>query len=455
MAQASAGDKFSRQFRRFLGNSSGNATIFVALAAIPMVAAAGLAMDYLRSARTASELQYLADAAALAGASATNVTGTASQQLAQRAAIATTYINASLANVTDAELIGSPGVVTGPNTIDVQVNAKVKGALINALNALPPDDAEMGGDGGGGTEAGETSSKDTNVAVNSKAAFSKDSYLCLLSTNLTAQDSVYFTGNSEFTASVCTVQANSNHGTAMRTWGSAEATSDGFCAVGGWSGSGFEPSPENGCTVKLDPYADLVMPTVGSCNHTNKQVKNTTATLNPGVYCGGLEIKTHGVANLTPGLYIIKDGDLKVDSQSTLNAPVGVVFYLTGNVTNVDITSGGAVTINAPKPGEGVGQSANYIGFAFVQDRTTGIGNTNYISSGGDVNINGAFYATNQNLTIWANGDMNSTSSYFPIVVNKFEMSGNATLYVKLDYEAAGYPEPTDLKVEGEVLLTQ
>ena len=455
MAQASAGDKFSRQFRRFLGNSSGNATIFVALAAIPMVAAAGLALDYLRSARTASELQYLADAAALAGASATNVTGTASQQLAQRAAIATTYINASLANITDAELVGSPGVVTGPNTVDVQVNAKVIGSLINALNAFPSEDAEMGGDGGGGTEAGETGSKDTNVAVSSKAAFSKDSYLCLLSTNMTEEDSIYFNGNSEFTASVCTVQANSNHATAMRTWGSAEATSDGFCAVGGWAGTSFVPTPEAGCTTKLDPYTDLLLPTVGACDFTNKKVKNATASLTPGVYCGGIDLSTHAIANFAPGLYIIKDGELDLGSHSTLNAPVGVVFYLTGNTAKVYIASGGAVTINAPKPGEGVGQSGNYIGFAFMQDRTNGIANENVIQSGGDVNINGAFYASNQILTVWANGDMNGTSSYFPIIVNKFEMSGNATLHVKLDWEAAGYPEPTDLKVEGEVLLTQ
>jgi hypothetical protein len=131
-----------------------------------------------------------------------------------------------------------------------------------------------------------------------------------------------------------------------------------------------------------------------------------------------------------------------------------VVFYLTGNVSNVDITSGAIVTINAPKTGEGVGQAANYEGFAFMVDRATGIGNEHYISSGGAVNINGAFYAPNANLTIWANGNMNGASSYFPIVTSKFQMNGTATLYVKLDYAAAGYPEPTQLKTAGKITLT-
>jgi len=421
----------------FAKDCAGNVTIITALAAIPIAAAAGLAIDYARGTRVESELQQIADAAALAAAAGQNISGTTAQKAAQRTAIAQSYLDAQLAGLGDAAIVGSPSIVVGPNTVDVAINASVEGSLVNVLNA-PGDDG-----------------KTMTVSVNSTAAFSKESYLCLLSRNLHQQNAIYFQGNSAFVASGCTVQANSDHASAMRTWGSANAEAESFCAVGGWTGSDFEPTPESGCTAKNDPYASLVLPTVGACNFNNKQVKNTTATLNPGVYCGGVSVKTHGVANLNPGLYIIQDGDLKVDSQSTLNAPVGVVFYLTGNLSNVDIGSGGTVTLNAPKTGKGVGDAANYEGFAFMQSRTTGIGNVNYISSGGDVNINGAFYAPNQNLTVWANGDMNGASSYFPIIVDTLEMSGNAALYVKLDYEAAGYPEPGALKTEGKITLTQ
>jgi len=66
----------------------------------------------------------------------------------------------------------------------------------------------------------------------------------------------------------------------------------------------------------------------------------------------------------------------------------------------------------------------------------------------------GAFYAPNADLTIWANGDMNGGSSYFPIVTSKFAMNGTATLYVKLDWTAAGYPAPEALKTEGKITLT-
>src|SRR2546421_10775551 len=85
----------------FVSNSRGNVTVMVTLAAIPMVATAGLAIDYLRGIRSASEIQSVTDAAALAAASAKNVSGSTSNQLSQRAAIATNYIADSIGKLDD------------------------------------------------------------------------------------------------------------------------------------------------------------------------------------------------------------------------------------------------------------------------------------------------------------------------------------------------------------------
>ena len=452
--------------RRFLGNNRGNATIMVTLAAIPMVACAGIAIDYMRGLRSASELQGVTDAAALAAASARNVTGTISQQLTQRAAIATKDITASVANVADMQLVGSPSVVTGPNTIDVTVNAKVKGSLANVLNLLPKGGAAVSA-GSGGAQAGATSSTDINLSVHSKVGFSKESYLCLLALNPTATNAIYFQGNSEFMAT-CAVQANSSATVAMRTWGSAEAYATSFCTVfpGGWAGSGFEPNPQGGCSYKSDPYASLTLPAAGTpitaaqiptatsvSASTGVTVKNTTATLKPGTYYKGLHITTHGVANLEPGLYIIKDGKLDVDADSTLNATGGVTFYLTGSNAYIDIKSGAVVKIVAPK----TGTASNYKGMAIMQDRRTGYGagNTNTLYSKGGVNIDGTFYTPYQKLVVWANDTMNGTSKYFPMIVDTLNMNGTATLYVNLDYTGAGFPEPTELKQSGKVFVSQ
>jgi hypothetical protein len=166
-----------------------------------------------------------------------------------------------------------------------------------------------------------------------------------------------------------------------------------LCSLGGWSGSGFDPDPVGGCPVKLDPYRTKALPTAGSCitaaeipaasvdTRSNKPsygvtVKNTTATPIPGTYCGGLHVATSGVANLRAGAYIIKDG--------TLEAPT----------------------------------SGTYKSFAVIQDRTTGVGDTNTLYSKGGVNIEGAFYTPKQELIVWANDTMNSNSKYFPMIVN-------------------------------------
>jgi hypothetical protein len=255
-------------------------------------------------------------------------------------------------------------------------------------------------------------------------------------------------------AEVCAVQANSDATIAMRTWGNAYAEAEDFCSVGGWAGSDFEPMPDSSCTVKLDPYASLVLPTAGACNYNNFEVKNTTKALTPGVYCGGISVRTHGIANLAPGLYIIKNGELEVDSQSTLYAGGGVTFYLTGN-SKVDIMSGATVTIEAPNSTTALASTQAYKSMAIMQDRNTGIGNENVIYSKGGVNITGAFYTPKQQLTVWANGDMNAASPYFPMIVDNMQMNGTATLHVRLDWVAAGFDEPPQLKTKGVVQVTQ
>ena len=441
--------KLASTLRRFWKDHGGSSSLISIMSAIPVIAAAGMGIDYSRTIRAKSEIQEVADAAALAAASGKNLTGTSSAKQLQRKIIASKYLTDSLAKVSDVEIIGAPEIITGPNTVDVSINARVKGTFLNILNALP-DDSLVDPNNNGGDQSGDKA-HDFDFTVHTKVGFNKDSYICLLSLNPAQQEAIYFQGNSEFMASVCTVQANSNHATAMRTWGSAYAEAEDFCSVGGWAGSGFEPDPSTGCTYRKDPYWKLPMPTVGGCNYNNKVVKNETAALTPGVYCGGLDIQVHGVANLAPGMYIIKDGDLKMHAQATLNGTAGVTIYLTGNSSNIDITSGATVNIKAP----GTGSTSLYKSFAIMQDRTTGIGNVNYISSGGNVNIVGAVYTPRQNLTIWANGDMNTNSPYFPMVVDTLNMSGNATLYVKLDWTLAAFPEPEELKTKAKVLLTQ
>jgi Flp pilus assembly protein TadG len=457
----------------YLRSTAGNLTLIGSIAALPMIASVGLAVDYMRASRSAQELQQIADAAALAAASAKNITGTAAQKIEQRSAIATKFITASVANVADVELVGPPEVTTGPNTVDIHINAKVKGSFINVLNAMNSS-ADIGGDIGSDV-AGESSSKDIDLTVHAKVGFSENSYRCLIALHPTLSQEINFEGNSEFMAN-CAVHANSNAAVAIRTWGSAEAYATSFCARGGWAGSGFTPDPTGGCTLVADPYASMTLPTVGSCitaaaaglpssgsgsklTAAGAFVKNEARTLPPGTYCGGIEGKTHATITLEKGIYVFKDGDLVLDAGSKILATSGTVIYLTGVSSNISVASGATLKVTGPNNVNSVVGDPTYAyrGWAILQDRTTTPTSDNSVSSqnNGDVDIIGGYYGPTQDLRITANGDVNANSGYFPMITNSLYMTGNATFYVNLDYAAANLDEPTGLKQSSRVAVTQ
>lgn len=88
--------------RKFLADRSGATAIIIALASIPMLVAAGAAVDFSRIASARAQLQFAVDSAALAGAGAfqTNKDGTAAYNVAKAAFNASAATLGSYASVT-------------------------------------------------------------------------------------------------------------------------------------------------------------------------------------------------------------------------------------------------------------------------------------------------------------------------------------------------------------------
>lgn len=74
-------------------------------------------------------------------------------------------------------------------------------------------------------------------------------------------------------------------------------------------GNAPEPTPTTGIPPFPDPFDDLEVPAETSCDFTN-YVVTAPGTLNPGVYCGGIDLGTNIVTNLNPGTYIIRGGGI-------------------------------------------------------------------------------------------------------------------------------------------------
>ncbi|WP_428377983.1 pilus assembly protein TadG-related protein [Lichenicoccus sp.] len=107
------------QYIRSLRNSrQGAVAVLVALMLTPLIAGAGVAVDYSRESLLKASLQSIVDDAALAGASNLNQTTSTSGAIT----LATSYFNRSVATIANSNTVSGPTVQV-PNSITVTVSA--------------------------------------------------------------------------------------------------------------------------------------------------------------------------------------------------------------------------------------------------------------------------------------------------------------------------------------------
>ena len=123
-----------------------------------------------------------------------------------------------------------------------------------------------------------------------------------------------------------------------------------------------ETCPEKQPVPVIDPFASLPAPEVGSCTsgkYGEPTVVEKSKTLDPGTYCGGIHIKK-GTVTLSPGLYILRGGGLKIENSDRKVTGQGVSFYNTcykdctgkeddeKDFAPISIDNGTSTTLTAP-----------------------------------------------------------------------------------------------------------
>ncbi len=79
------------------------------------------------------------------------------------------------------------------------------------------------------------------------------------------------------------------------------------------------------CLFRLHPQ-----PASGTSSATNYSLGNgNTATMGPGVYCGGITVGGAATLTLNPGTYIMNGGGFNVSNSGKVNATGGVFIYNT------------------------------------------------------------------------------------------------------------------------------
>jgi hypothetical protein len=182
---------------------------------------------------------------------------------------------------------------------------------------------------------------------------------------------------------------------------------------------------------------------VGACNYTNYQLSgNQTVTLQPGVYCGGMNFSGHVNVTFAPGLYVIKDGVIS-ESGGTFNGN-GVSFFLTGYNTSIQLSGQADWHLVAPTGGP-------LPGFAIFldPDGPSGLaGSTSSLSGQSELYFEGIVYLPKQEVTVSGQASVVAPSPYTSYIGDTLRFVGNGDLVINNDTSMTPLPVPTALMVQ-------
>jgi hypothetical protein len=188
----------------------------------------------------------------------------------------------------------------------------------------------------------------------------------------------------------------------------------------------LEYAPE----VLSDPLQARAIPAAGACSFTKKKVDGGTSTLNPGVYCEGLQIINHATVTLSAGRYFInKEKFLVKDSTVT---GTGVTIVLVDNKSKIEWKNS-IVRLKAPSSGADVG-------IVFMGQRVA----TSNIIDKATVDLEGVVYLPAGDF-VWTNtGTPTINAKWTAWIVDGFSWDGDGVINMSFDYKH-GVPYPDEL----------
>ena len=302
--------------------------------------------------------------------------------------------------------------------------------------------------------------------------------------------------NAQVTASGCSLYSNSKSTKGMYGKDASIAKAETICSAGGFDGAraNFVPTPQTDCPVIEDPLKDRAMPAIGDCitlpasaakdpkpnDAAKKDAGNkveTTLTLDPGTYCGGLTITGKANVTLRGGVYVMKDGPLVVDKSAMLTG-TDVSFFFTGNKGGLLFDKKTTISLTAPTTGTMAGLlmseeravSSPVDPVTGLLDEVTGLllpgtppplGQTKpmriyRIISDNARTMLGTIYLPAGRLVIDAKKPVADQSAYTVIVAQQVNLFEGPSLYLNANYDSTSVPVPKGVgPVSGRLLLTQ
>ncbi len=403
--------RIGASLRRLRRNHAGSVVPIFALIGSAGIMVSAAAIDYINLSNQKAALQKVADASALAAAKEFRLGNAAVVTVTQAAQVAA---NSGLQAI-NASATVTPTVDVSTRAVTVRLDTDVKTYVMSYLN-----------------------SKILHIAVQATAKVMGGAPICVIGLETSSANTVQFAERSKLQAPGCSVYSDSANKNGLVVQDGAAATAAFFCTSGGAvknQGGTFTPTPQTDCPVITDPLASRAAPPVGACTYSKlTKVESGAAILNPGVYCGGIQISNAAQVTFQPGIYVIKDGSFKIEGTATVSG-VNVGFYMTGSGAKIDWNDQATISLTAPK----VGVMA---GILFFEDRAAPPNQKHRIAADYARVLLGTIYLSRGQLAIESEKSVADKSAYTIVVASRFTLAAGPTMVLNTDYYNTDVPVP-------------
>ena len=396
---------FGQRALRFWRDRRGNYAVITALMSPVLIGSAGLATEGGLWMYVHQSLQGAADSAALSSATLYSLNQNKNLNDQARSVVATYgyTVGTSGTTVTVNRPPATGSYAGNNNAIEVIVTTQ-QSRLLSSIFAT-----------GAVTVAGRAVALPGNNGVG-----------CVLSLNATASGGVTSKGNSAVTLDQCAVYDDSNNASALVNGGTATINALSVNVVGqvsGGSGITATNGINTGVSPATDPYAGVAMPAVGGCDYNNMTYKNTV-TINPGVYCNGMQLNAGAIVTMNPGIYFIDRGSLQMAGGATLTGTgVTIIFTSSTGSNYADATINGGATLSLTPPTTGPTK-----GMVMFGDRNMPTSTTFKFNGGDNQVLAGAVYLPKGTLQ-YAGGN-NAATNCTQVIGDTVTFVGNSLLKI-------------------------
>jgi Flp pilus assembly protein TadG len=407
---------------RFIASEAGALALSFAIAAPALLVMAGMATDYAFMVRYRTELQAVADAAAIAGARELSLANANQSQIIAA--------SASFANYNLKQFETKAGSVD----VDAQVIEASTAVKVMLTRTWTPFFAHL-------------LFNDVTPITVSATARVVGGKICVVGLSTSSLTSVHMDNTSQLDAAQCGVYSLTPGSVSLQVDRDATLRAQLICVSGGYkssSGSSISPAPVTDCPAIIDPLEDRLGPSLGGCLAVDLIVQSDTV-LSPGTYCGGLKIQNGATVTFSPGTYVIKDGKFSVNNATITGDGVG--YFLTGTGAVLDFAATSSISLSAPVSGD-------MAGLLFFEDRDSPTLQLHIVRSNDARQLVGTIYLPRGILRIEANAPVADESAYTAIVAWRLQLKEGPNLVLNADYSATDVPVPKALS-GGRVVLTQ